>query len=330
MDFTLKQMAVAVYKKEVPVANFSLMDMEGALREKIRELAPDFNNYRRNQLEIFELVQEVVDEIAPKRIEQAIGYFAQVKNYAQGEKARFRLKKGRKNVKRFITRVGLGGVYQRVRLDQDFFDVATHAYGGAAYVEFEQFLDGQMDWADLIDLILDGIEAQIYKEIQAALIATYAKLSANNKAVSAGFDADEMAKLITTVSAYGTNSLIVCTPEFAASIIPTDKFIGDAERADMRNQGYIGRFLGAEVVVLPQSFEDESNTTKVFDPQYAIVIPVGGSADEKIVKVALEGQTVLKESQNADSSIEFQAYKKIGTQVLSTNHYAMYRNTSLA
>jgi hypothetical protein len=97
----------------------------------------------------------------------------------------------------------------------------------------------------------------------------------------------------------------------------------------MREQGYIGRYNGANVIVLPQSFEDASNTTKVFNAQYAFVIPTGGSADEKIVKVALEGQTIVKDVENEDSSMEFQAYKKVGTAVLNLNHFGVYQNTAL-
>jgi hypothetical protein len=62
-------------------------------------------------------MQEVIDEVAPNRIRDVIGMFAEVKTYGQGTKARFKIKKGRNNVKRFITKVGLGGVFERVRLD---------------------------------------------------------------------------------------------------------------------------------------------------------------------------------------------------------------------
>jgi hypothetical protein len=324
----IKQLALAVYKKEVP-ANFSASDMEGSLREQFRALAPDFNTYRRNKLEIFELIQEVVDEVAPNRVRDVIGMFAEVKTYGQGQKARFKLKKGRNNVKRFITKVGLGGVLERVRLDSDFIDVSTHAYGGAGYVEFEQFLDGTMDFAELTDLIIQGIEDQIYKEIQTALIGTYASLPAANKHAANSFVSAEMKRIINTVKAYGGNANIFCTPEFAGTLTPDATFIGDADKADMREQGYIGRFNGANVIVLPQSFEDANNTTKVFNAQYAFVIPTGGTADEKIVKVALEGQTVVKDVENADDSMEFKAYKKVGTAVLNLNHFAVYQNTAL-
>jgi hypothetical protein len=255
--------------------------------------------------------------------------FAEVKTYAQGTKARFKLKKGRNNVKRFITKVGLGGVFERVRLDSDFLDVSTHAYGGAGYVELEQFLDGAMDFAELTDLIIQGIEDQIYKEIQTALIGTYSSLPAANKHAANSFVAAEMKRIINTVKAYGGNANIFCTPEFAGTLTPDTNFIGEADKSDMREQGYIGRYNGANVIVLPQSFEDASNTTKVFNAQYAFVIPTGGSADEKIVKVALEGQTIVKDVENEDSSMEFQAYKKVGTAVLNLNHFGVYQNTAL-
>jgi hypothetical protein len=324
----IKSLALAVYKKEVPV-NFSISDMEGTLREEFRKLAPDFNTYRRNQLDIFELMQEVIDEVAPKRILDTIGMFAEVKAYGQGQKARFKVKKGRNNIKRFITKVGLGGVFERVRLDSDIVDVTTHAYGGAAYVELEQFLDGAIDFAELTDLIVRGIEDAIYKEIQAALIATYASLPAANKHAASSFVSAEMKRIINTVKAYGGNATIICTPEFAGTITPDVNFMADATKAELNDQGYIGRFAGANVVVLPQSFEDATNSVKVFNPQFAFVIPSGGAADEKIVKVALEGQSIVKDVENVDGSMEFSAYKKVGTAVLNTNFYGMFQNTAL-
>jgi hypothetical protein len=326
---TIKELALAVYNKQVP-SNFSMSDMEGTLRDQFRELASDYNAYRRNKLAIFEIIQEVVDAVLPNRIREHIGMFAEIKPMAQGNKARFKVKKGKNNVKRFITKVALGGVFERVRLDSDFIDVQTYAMGGAGYVELEQFLDGTMDFAELTDLIMTYMEDEIYKAIHVALIGTYASLPAANKYSGNAFSAVDLKRVITTVKAYGGNANIICTPEWAATITPDVNFIGEADKSDVRDQGYIGRYFGANVIVLPQSFEDETNTTKVFDPKHAFVIPTGGTADEKIVKVALEGQTIVKDIENADMSMEFQAYKKFGTAVLNVNHFGMITNTSLS
>ena len=93
------------------------------------------------------------------------------------------------------------------------------------------------------------------------------------------------------------------------------------------NNGYIANYKGHNVIVLPQSFEDETNTIKVIDPSYAWIIPTGA---DKPVKIAFEGQTIVDEYTNADRSREMQVYKKVGVAAIITNNICVYRNTSLA
>ena len=75
-----------------------------------------------------------------------------------------------------------------------------------------------------------------------------------------------------------------------------------------------------------RSYEDETNAVKVIDPSYAWIIPTGA---EKPVKVAFEGQAIVREIENADMSREVQVYKKLGVCALITNNICVYRNTSL-
>lgn len=337
MDTKLRQeiseLAKIAYSKQVPVVNgknYSLGSVEETLREKFKALAPNYNAYRRNKLEIFELIEETVDEIAPKNIIERIGDFADVKTYKQGQRPKFKVKKGKNGVKRFITKVGLGGVYERVRLDKAEFTIDTHAIGGAAYVEWESYLDGQMDFSELCELITKGIEEQVYAEVRDALVKTYDSLPTANKHTDATTNMKEIRKIIGTVQAYSGGAVnIFCTPAFAATLDIDTKYVGDADKNDIREKGYLGKVFGANVVVLEQSFTDETNSEKIFNDQYAFVVPSGGSADEKIVKVVLEGDTIVKDIENADSSMEFSAYKKLGTAILATNHFGVYRNTSL-
>lgn len=325
-NITLVQLAKAVYNKQVP-NNYSITDLEGTLRDKFRTLVPNgnFMAFQQNKWQIFSIIQEVLDDVLPIKIRDRIGAFAEVRSVPQGDKIRFNLKKGRKNVKRFVTKVGLAGIYERVRLDKDYLDLAMEALGGAVYIEFEQYLDGQFDFSELTNLLIDQIEDNIYEEIYDALIASFTGLLTPNKATVAGFDAAQMNGLIATVSAYGTPS-IFCLPQFAATITPAAGFIGDVDKAEMRDKGYIGKYQGANIIVLPQSFEDETNAVNIFDPEYAFIIP---STEEKIVKVGFEGELQMRDIQAADWSLEFLCYKKFGTTILTSNNYAMYRNTSI-
>jgi hypothetical protein len=314
---------------ENEVSQFSYEELEDQFRMELRELAKDFNAYRRNKLVIFELMQDAVDAVLPKKVKEVIGMFAEVKTYPNGTKPVFTTRAGKNRAKQFITKVGLSGVYETFRLDNKNFEISTTAFGGAAQIELEQFLDGNANFDELVEIIMDGLEESIYDEINLALIAAITDMPAANKHSAAAFDATEMQSLVNTVMAYGSGATIFCTREFAGSIVTATGYVSDVDKNDIRNQGYLGKFYGADIVVLPQSFTDETNTAQVINPEYAWVIPKGGSASEKVVKVAIEGETIIDESKNADMSREIQAYKKFGTAVLFVNHIGSYQNTAL-
>ncbi len=329
----LKKLAIQIAKKQPP-ANFTLEQAETALRKELRELAPDYNAYRRNRLAIFELMQEVVDEVLPNRVIEAMGKFAEIKQFGQGQKPIFKKKLGKKRGKAFVTQVGLSGIYETFRLDSTYLEVPTKAHGGAAIIEFERFLDGLENLDDLMDIIQEGLEDAFYREVEAALIAAITYMPVPNVFTGSSFIPDSMTGLINVAKAYGGNANIFCTSEFASTITTSGGFYGAngwslAEQQELRDQGFIGRFKGANVLTLPQSFVDETNTEKVINPGYAFIIPTGGEGDERIVKVAMEGDTIIDDYKNADRSMEIQVYKKFGVAVLNTNYYCVYRNTSL-
>ena len=332
IDNKLMQLAIAVAKKE-PVADYSYEDMHEAFRQEVAKLVCDekgavnYHKWEQNKLHIFELMGVMIDELLPRRVNDVVGKFAEMKTYAHGDKPRFQLKRGRQNVKRFVTRVAAAGVYERVRLDKDYFDMEIYAHGGAVYHTLEGFLSGRENITEVFAIMLEGIEDEMYNDITVALQGTLASMPAANQHTAAGFVEAEFNRILATVKAYG-QPVIFCTQEFAANITPAVNFIGDADRADMRNQGYIGRYLGVDVVILPQSFTDATNTTKVINPQYCYIMP-GGASAEKPVKVALEGNTLIRDLQREDWSSEIQMYKKMGTAILHTHHYGVYRDTNL-
>ena len=103
-------------------------------------------------------------------------------------------------------------------------------------------------------------------------------------------------------------------------------------KEEIWNNGYFATYKGHRVIILPQSFEDNigENTVyvdKVIDPSIAYIIPTGA---EKPVKVAFEGQTAVREHENADWSREIQTYKKMGVAVYNINPgLCFYVNSSL-
>jgi hypothetical protein len=308
---------------------FSYSDLNETLRSELKELAGTYSLYRENKNTIFSLIEETIDDVLPARVLEQYGQFAEIKIYAQGDKPVFTQKitsAARRRAKQFITKVGLAGVYEVFKLDGKSYEVKTEAFGGAAQIGFEEFLDGRVDFADVLDIVMEGLDEAIYLEIEKALVASINNLPAANYLSFNGFDEDTMDKLVSVADSYG-KSTIYCTYEFATTMIPDAGWRSNEMKNERYNNGYLANYKGHKVIVLNQSFTDETNATKVIDPKYAWIIPTGA---EKPVKIAFEGQTCVREVEsNADWSREIQVYKKLGVGTLITNNICVYENKDL-
>ena len=307
---------------------YSYEDLNNAFRAQLKEIAGTPAQYRENKNLVFELMEEIIDDVLPKKVLAQYSQFAEIKTYAQGDRPVFTQRitaAARRRAKQFITKVGLAGKYEVFKLDGRSYEVPTSAFGGAAQISIEEYLDGRIDMADVLDIVMEGLDEAIYLEIERALVAAVTDLPAANQTVQTSFDEDEMDKLISIADSYG-QSTIYCTYEFAATMVPSEGWISDNMKDQKWNNGYLANYKGHRVIVLPQSYEDETNAKKVIDPSYAWIIPTGA---EKPVKVAFEGQTMVREFENHDWSREIQIYKKVGVGAIITNNICVYQNTSL-
>ena len=332
----LKNLFKGVTGQKVP-AEFATenYDYESALRDELKKLAGTRSLFRRNKYDLFDLMAETLEEVLPQKVDNQVGMLAEIVTMPQGSRPEFRLRLGKQRAKQFVTRATESGVYETFRLDRDRFDIYIHAYGAAGIVDFERYLDGLEDMADVYEVIVEGFADAIYKEIMGELLASWnhAGRPAANKYAASTFDPAAMVKLCNTIAAYGA-PIIYCSPEFAAEMTNAIVYdstvkISDVDMMEVREQGYIGKFRGTPVVVLKQSFVDETNSKRILNPSFAYVIPAG---KEKMFKVILEGGSAFfKEVENQDNSMELQAYKKMGVAMVSTpNYWGIYYNAGIA
>ena len=311
--------------------NLTFEALNETFRNEMNELAPNYREYRNNKNLIFELIEVGIDEILPKRVLQNYGQFAEVKTYAQGDKPIFSTRISAASKIRaknnFVTRVGLAGRYEVFKLDGDTYEIPTSAWGGAAQIGFEEFLDGRIQMSDVYDLILEGMDEAVYREIAKGLDAAVAKVGLKNKTTQTGFVEAQMDKLIQTADVYG-KSTIYCTFEFAATMIPDDRWASNEMKQERWDVGYYASYKGHNVIILPQSFTDIDNAVKVMDPSKAYIIPTGS---DKPVKVAFEGETAVREVESQeDWSREIQTYRKFGVGVILVNPgICVYTNSQL-
>lgn len=307
---------------------FSYADLCDTLRSELHELVGTFSLWRENKNTVFALMEETINDYLPKRVLEQYGQFAEIKTFKQGDKPVFTQRittASKRRAKQFITKVGLAGIYEVFKLDGKSYEVPTSAFGGAAQIGLEEFLDGRVDFADVLEIVMEGLDETIYVEIERALKGAVTNLQPANYHSEGGFVEAEMDRLLSIADSYG-QSTIYCTYEFAATMVPSDGWVSDAMKDQVWNNGYLANYKGHRVIVLPQSFEDETNTVKVIDPSYAWIIPTGA---EKPVKVAFEGTAIVDEYVNKDRSREIQVYQKVGVGALITNNICVYQNTSL-
>lgn len=330
----IKELALNAARGTAP-ENYSVENVNDALRDELNAMCSSINEFRRNQYDIFEIIIETADEIVPKKVIDYLGIFAEVKIVGNGQKAMFKRKLGKNRAKKFLTQVGLSGVYETFRLDTETFTVEAHAVGGAGTIDFDRMLDGSENMADIMDIITEGLTDSVFYEVQKALVAAYdaAGLPAANKKNQNTFVAKDMQDLVNVVRSYGTSAVIFACPEFVAAMGPDqigdksyDAVYSPKDIEDIANTGYIKMFRGTPIVQMPQSFVDETNTAVTLNPEYAFVLPTGG---EKVVKVVLEGPTQMWMRDNRDQSMEINAYKKMGAAILTYHNWGIYRNTAL-
>ena len=150
MNMTLKQLLDCVMGRNIPT-EFSNenIDYEAALRDEIKKLAGTYSLYRKNKYEIFDLLAENAEEVLPRKVLDLFGAFAEVQQFGNNDRLVFKVKRGAQRGKQFVTRATESGVYETFRLDYDYMELAYHTIGGAGIIDFERYLDGLEDIADI-------------------------------------------------------------------------------------------------------------------------------------------------------------------------------------
>lgn len=331
----LKELARHSAHRTAP-AEFSVESVDKAFADGMKEIAGSINAFMKNRYDIYDIIIENADEIVPQKVMEQFGQFAEVRNVAQGDKVLFkRGPLGRARAKKFLTQVGLSGVYESFRLDSETFTVGMKAIGGAVSIDFERMLDGAENLAEFMAVLAEAQIDGIYGEVQNALMSAMASMPSANY-VAGSYSAAALQALVNTVKRYGGGATIFASPEFIDAMGPDAivPAIANAAQAiypqddidSIHNYGRIRIFRGTPIVELKQSFLDEKNEEVMINPQFAYVLPTG---NDKVVKIVMEGQTQIYDAVNRDQSIEVNTYRKIGVGILAYNNWGVYQNEDI-
>lgn len=317
------------------VENFSTEDCNKAAIKGLLEyygLSEDAS-YKELKRCNFDVIEEVIDEVLPKQLENIMGGWAVIKQYARNEEVVYKTKNlGKRRALLSIVPGARAGIYKARRLDGRNVSISVRTITAGVMVQLEDILLGTASLGELLTNILDGVQYQIYKDVVSALrtIKTYAP--AANQVSAAGLDAKSMDDLIRVVSAYGT-PMIVCFHSFATQFNNMINVAGAnpnfpiADIEEIRSKGFVTVFHGTPVVEVPNYIVDENtNADWMFSEADAFVLPV----EEKPVIVAMQGDGYIQENAHALGGSEMNYHKMMGTAILAYNNLGIYHDTQIA
>lgn len=321
---TLKKMLIAAASGK-GYESFSVGDVDNAVQNALADyLNIGERGMRRLTAADFAIVEEVIEELTPKAVEDIVGQFADVQTFDRSEQVVFNIRNhGKARVMRAIVPGARAGIYKARRLDNSQLHMVTQVETVGYALSLEDLLTGRVTIQDYVTIITQGFVEVIYQRIIGALRTGAATAPKANKAkvdgaatLSAGLD-----QVVRVVGAYGTPTIfafegaaaqIANTP--GAGLFPANAYAGQ-DMNDIRDYGYVTKYKGRSVVVLPNFLTDNSNAEWLFNEDLIYVLP----ANEKPVKVAFAGQLYVQENQIPSGGLEFHAHREMGVALLANN-----------
>lgn len=318
----LQRLGLDVYNG-VPI-QFNEASGEDALRNAINEAVGgefDYKNFRENKARVFAVIEEALDVAVGTVITDQFDNLAEVRNIGLGDQFAFKIE----SPELFrVARIASGtNDLRRQKLAGRSFKVDTDWFGVKIYEELEMFVAGRVDWAKMVDKVAQSFAQDMGTRIYEAIASSYGVLNATY-GVTGTYDEDALFEMVQHVEAKSGKVATVWGTKKALRKVSKEAFQSEDMKKSMNTVGRVGVVAGTSLMLLPQAHKLGTDEFQI-DDNMLIVIPEG----EKIVKVVLEGESVIFETADAgtrnDQQMEYQLQKKFGVGVLQTATYGIYK-----
>ena len=268
----------------------------------ISELAQDLNPQNRH--EIAQTVAFTVDELQQKELD-FLNRVADIKNIGYGDKAAFNVKTG--GIKAVIQ--AKGATTPRSYVADHQILVGTKEISARPAINIVDFRAGRVNMADLIreanrELtnkklgVIEGVLHDAIDNFQGPFYGT------GNGIVQATLDAqiNYFRRLgpVTLLGDYAAVSQLAPLTGMAVNA-NTNQFSGNLID-EHNNNGFIGRYIGNEVLSMNNAYE-EGSTTPILSEDWIYILPGGLTADARNLKVVNEGGVNAIDSQSIDDMV---------------------------
>ena len=306
-------------------------DLEDYLRDKINndilKGATLYQAYRRNNITLFEIIEEIVNLTISNDFMEIpfIENFVELKNRALGDKTAW-YSEG----KSYLSVVSFAGNHwdtNREALDAgEEFTLPKEWVYIHVYDELERFLLGIASLERLTDVIYRSfnkyIKERIYMQFQNIMTALPSEFTAN------GNSEEAVGNLCDLVQAAGGYSSLTIAGTKAAlrklgAVIP-DKYFANSQKEAKASTGSIGDWEGNKLMVIPQVLKQGTFELALDND---VIFILGG--DNKPIKLEFIGDTRTQEVRdgrvNNDMTMELQVQTCFGLAMLLPEAMGMFK-----
>lgn len=287
----------------------------------------DRKAFRRNKVEIFELIEELVPNIIQEGLtgDEFWMNYVDERNLALGDENVFEIPA---NTTFIVSEMADGiATPRRQRIgERTKLPVTTTLHGVRIYEEFTRFMAGRIDWNDLCARVAKSFQQEIWNDIFTAFNGiTASTIGLNSTYVKSGtYDESALITLIAHVEAANDQPAVIVGTRAALAKV-TAAVLSDEAKSNMFNEGFYGKLRGTPMIALKQKHIVGTDTFILDDSKIYVV--AGG---EKFVKYVTEGDAYIEDkpsTTNADMSIEYLMTTRYGIGIAFTGRFGQYTIT---
>jgi len=281
--------------------------------------------FRRHKTEIFEIIEEIIDETLNEGLKDQFEGFAEYRNLAWGDKNLF-VTPGNQIFRVALVSDGNGNIRRQRLRDGQEFSVDLDTYAIKIGEDFHRFLTGRVQWADLMNGIAVAFQRDLTQRIHDAVMDSYGRYHAPYHRTGT-LNEDQLVELAMHIEARTGETVAVYGTKLALrKLAPSAGMLTDEMRNYRNRVGYYGEISGIELREIKQSHKYGSDDFAI-DNNMILVLP---QTADKMVKVISEGNAVIQDQsagQSADMMQEYFIANRFGISVITTKVFGFIKLT---
>ncbi|PLR99640.1 hypothetical protein [Bacillus sp. T33-2] len=328
MKQDLVKLGVDLYKKRV--TDYSEVKANDVIRKAFVDIMgtdkPDARQFRRHKVEIFEIIEEVLEQtITDGMVANAFfDQFVEYRDLNLGDTNEFYVED--RSMLVVARHAGNHWDIRRQKLNiGDSFTVQTEAFAAAIYTDFKRFLAGRIDWDAFINKVGQAFANQLNSRVYTEFMNTMTYLPAEFKETGTYSDANliELAEHVQAAN-QGSEIIIAGTRTALSKLNGTTALMSEGMKDQLNKSGVLEYWNGYKLLPIPQNHVANTFNFQIANDRF-MVLP----SNAKPIKVVKEGMPLIKEvsdgTTNRDMSMEYNFISQYGVAAVFNVLYGMYQ-----